>query len=549
MIKINNLSKHFGNRVLLDNVNLVIPPDEKLGIIGRNGSGKTTLMKIIYGDEHFDDGAIEIAKNYTIGYVKQNLLFNNETVIAECLHGIHNESASIDWLAEKILFGIGFEKNDLTKKPSELSGGFQVRLSLAKVLLSEPDLLLLDEPTNYLDIASIRWLKTFLKEWKKSFMLITHDRNFMDAVVTHTAIIHRAKFRKVEGNTQKLYDHIAVQEEIYEKTRINDEKKRKEVELFISRFRAKARLAGMVQSRVKQLEKSERRDKLSEIKNLEFEFTYSPFDAKSVLSVTDLKFGYTEEKILIDNLSFSVSKNDRIFIIGKNGRGKSTLLKILANMIQPLTGEVLYHPKAKIGYFAQTNISTLNNNNTVEDEIASVVNNSDKQKARNIAGSMMFEGDDALKKIAVLSGGEKARVMIGKIIMMPCNVLLLDEPTNHFDMESSDSLLEALDSFDGAVIMVSHNELFLNALANRLIIFQDNEVKLFNGTYDYFLEKEGWADEKKEGDKNESKTINKKDLRKLKSDIIVRRSKTLKPIQEILQNLKIKYIIRIKNYH
>jgi len=455
--------------------------------------------------------------------------------------GLPEDHRDDKWKAEKILSGLGYSAAEMLMDPRKFSGGFQVRLNLAKVLVSEPDMLLLDEPTNYLDIISIRWLESFLRQWKGELILVTHDRSFMDSVITHTIGIHRQKVRKIEGSTDKLYDQILKEEEIYENTRINDEKKRKEVEIFITRFRAKARLAGMVQSRVKALEKQQSLDKLEKIKDLDFSFSYKPFNAKSLMTVEGLTFSYDKVHDIVKGLSLSVRSDDRICVIGKNGRGKTTLLRLLSGNLTPDSGTITAHPNMSAGYFAQTNVINLNENLTIEEELMAA--GCEKQPARNIAGAMMFEGDDALKKINVLSGGEKNRVLLGKILATPSNLLFLDEPTNHLDMESCDALIAAVDSFPGAVIMVTHNEMFLHSLANRFIVFQSNGVTVFEGSYQYFLEKIGWEEEAnqqqgKPGDAAKDSSINKKDMRKLRSEIITRRSRELKPLEERTQKVE-----------
>lgn len=538
MIKIVNLSKSFGARELFNEVSFNVNQGERIGLVGRNGHGKTTLLKMIIKEEFPDSGEIVIPRNYTTGHVSQHLAFTMPTVIEEGCLGLPEHSSDDRWRVEKILSGLGFTDDDMTKNPELFSGGYQVRLNLAKTLVSEPDMLLLDEPTNYLDIISIRWLASFLRQWKGEVILITHDRSFMDSVITHTVGIHRQKIRKIEGTTDKLYQQILKEEEIYEKTRINDEKKRKEVELFITRFRAKARLAGMVQSRVKALEKQQNLDKLENIKNLDFSFNYKAFNAKTIMSVKDLSFEYNRETPIIKNFNLTIRSDDRICVIGKNGKGKTTLLKLLSENLNPDSGETTMHSNAQTGYFAQTNIIDLNRNFTIEEEF--ITAGCEKQMARNIAGAMMFEGDDALKKIGILSGGEKSRVLLGKILASPSNLLFLDEPTNHLDMESSDALLEAIDEFPGAVIMVTHNEMFLHSLANRFIVFQKSGVLIYEGSYSSFLEKIGWDEENSEekniedNNKKESTSLNKKDARKIRSEILQRKNRELKPIEERL---------------
>ncbi len=543
MISVENIDKSFGDQVLFDEASFRFNARERVGLVGRNGHGKTTLFKMLISEESPDGGNIVIPKNYRIGHVQQHLAFSEETVLREGMLGLPESEKEHHWKVEKILAGLGFSERDMERHPSEFSGGYQVRLNLAKVLVSEPDLLLLDEPTNYLDITSIRWIKRFLNSWPRELMLITHDRGFMDAVVTHTLAIHRKKFRKIAGDTGKLYEQIAQDEEVYEKTRQNDERKRKEIEQFITRFRAKARLANLVQSRIKTLEKMEKRDKLESLKDLDFSFRSKPFAGKQLMNVEHLTFGYEDKPPLFSGLDFIVGPRDRICVIGKNGRGKTTLLKLLAGSLSPRDGMIKYHPKTEMGVYEQTNIKTLVDERTVEEEIIYSDPDMDRQKARNICGAMMFEGDMALKKISILSGGEKSRVMLGKLLSAPVNLLLLDEPTNHLDMQSSDALLETIDSFDGGVIMVTHNEMYLHALAERLIVFHDDDVEIFEGGYDQFLEKGGWQDEdtpsrhepapdavrKQSPPKPE---LSKKEIRKRRSDIITERAKVLKPVEK-----------------
>ncbi len=539
MIQVTNLSKSYGGQLLLDSVSFNVNSGERIGLTGRNGHGKTTLFRLLTGEEEADSGIISIPKKYTIGYLEQNIRFTQGTVLEEACLGLRDEHHNDHWRAEKILSGLGFSTDDFDRHPSEFSGGYQVRLNLTKVLSGTPNLLLLDEPTNYLDIVSIRWLIRFLNAWKDELILITHDRSFMDSVTTHTMGIHRKKIRKIEGGTDKLYGQIIKEEEVYEKTRVNDEKKRKEVELFITRFRAKARLGGLVQSRVKLLEKNQKMDKLEKIKTLEFSFREGFFQGKWTLECNNVSFSYDRKTIdIIHNFSIVVGKNDRIGIIGKNGKGKTTLLKLMAGILEPAAGEVRYHPQMNMGYFGQTNIEQLYEGNTVEEEIMSAHPDRNRQAARDIAGSMMFEGDMALKKVSVLSGGEKSRVLLGKLLVTPNHLLLLDEPTNHLDMESCDSLIAAIDSFDGAVVIVTHNEMYLNALVNRLIVFDKGKITVFEGSYKDFLEEVGWENEDLK-DGNETSAVNsKKAIRKARAGINEEKSKILKPLSKKIKEIE-----------
>ena len=546
MISIENLSKSYGGHVLLDGVNFRINARERVGVVGRNGHGKTTLFKMITGDAHPDAGAVTIPKNYRIGHVEQQLDFTEKTVLEEGVKGLPASEQDHYWKVEKILFGLGFTTQDMQRHPEEFSGGYQVRLNLAKVLVAEPDLLLLDEPTNYLDITSIRWITRFLVNWPRELLLITHDRGFMDGIVTHTLGIHRKKARKFAGNTEKYYAQIAQDEEIYEKTRINDEKRRKEVELFITRFRAKARLANLVQSRIKTLAKMEKKDKLDTLKTLDFSFRAEPLAGKHVMRVDNLTFGYDANKPIIRGLDFNIGSGERVCIIGKNGKGKTTLLKLLARRLTPDNGAIAYNPNVISGVFEQTHIRSLVDSRTIEEEILYSHPDVDRQVARNTCGAMMFSGDDALKKISVLSGGEKSRVMLAKLLVTPANLLLLDEPTNHLDMDACDALLAAIDNFDGTVVMVTHNEMFLHALAQKLIVFRGERQGLFNGTYQDFLDKSGWEDsgpisgiENAVADTFTQKPVRtKKEIRRLRSEIVTEKGRVRKPLEDRIQQIE-----------
>lgn len=547
MINIEGLSKSYGGTVLFDNISFRVNSGERVGLVGRNGHGKTTLFRIILGEESPDSGIVSCPKNYRIGHVSQSLEFSSPTVLEECMKGLPADSEGQHWQAEKILAGLGFSEQDMQRPPSEFSGGYQVRLNLAGVLVSRPDMLLLDEPTNYLDITSIRWIRRFLVNWPGELFVITHDRSFMDQVVTHIAGIHRRKVRKVPGSTEKYYSWIAQEEEVYEKTRQNDEKRRKDIEQFINRFRAKARLANLVQSRVKTLNKLTRKQRLEKAKTLDFSFNSIPFSGKYVLSAQNLSFSYDTQQAgsepLISDFSISIGPRERICIVGRNGAGKTTLLRMLAGDLAPDSGRIENHPNSVRGLFEQTNIHTLSDERTVEEEVLSANPDMGRQGARSICGAMLFEGEQALKKIRVLSGGEKCRVMLGRLLARPVNFLLLDEPTNHFDMESADALLSAIDNFDGAVVMVTHNEMFLHAIAERLVVFQAGGIDVFDGTYQRFLEDVGWREDEDvsrhcpaSADRQNGPEISRKEFRRLRSEILAEKGSVLKPLEKKIEN-------------
>ena len=545
MIIAENISKSYGSQELFRDTGFRLNARERLGLVGRNGHGKTTLLRLITGEEEADSGNIIIPKGYTIGHVLQEPDFAFATVLEEGCEGLQAEERDQIWKVEKVLAGLGFGAPDLKKDPFELSGGFQVRLNLAKILVRNPDLLLLDEPNNYLDITSIRWLTRYLNGRQGELILITHDRSFMDNVVTHTMGIYRKTLRKIGGDTGKLYTQFAMEEEVYEKTRINDEKKRKKAEEFIRRFRAKARLGGLVQSRIKTLEKQKKLEKLEKTKDLDFSFRSSPFNGKPVMNARELSFGYEPGQPLFADLSFSIGPYDRVCVVGENGKGKTTLLKALAGRLDSQSGEVSFNATVRSAYYEQANVNSLAENRTVLDEIVSSDPDVDHQRARNILGMMMFEGDAALKKIKILSGGEKNRVLLSKIIATPVSFLLLDEPTNHLDMEACDALLEAINEFEGAVLMVTHNEMLLHGLAERLIVFQDGRAFVFEGGYQNFLDRGGWEIEREDaaagtegiaaGKKAAGTKQERKELKKRRSELVRERSKALRPLEREIE--------------
>jgi ATP-binding cassette subfamily F protein 3 len=544
MLQVSSLEKHFGERVLFSKASLTISPGERIALFGRNGSGKSTLLKIIAGEDVPDDGEISIPRGYRIGFLKQHLSFSHQTVLEEACSVLPDPVAE-QYKAEIVLAGLGFSELELALSPTALSGGFQIRINLAKLILSEPNMLLLDEPTNYLDIVSLRWLEGFLQSWSGEMIVISHDRYFCDQVSTHSALVYRGGFRKLEGNSDKLFERIAQDEELHERTRENREKEIKRMEEFITRFRAQASKATLVQSRVKALARMEKLEELSDDPSLDFSFVNAPFPGRFPLEVRGVSFGFdTTKNLLIDGLSFAVKKDDRIAIIGKNGRGKSTLLKLLAGELTPTSGEVVTSPNTSLSFFAQTNTNRLTLSNTIEQEIYLTNQKLSRTAVRAICGCMMFEGDDALKKISVLSGGERSRVLLGKILATPTNLLLLDEPTNHLDVESVMALTGALEEFEGAVLIVTHSEEILRRVATRLVVFQGDAPFVFEGTYDEFLDSIGWEGEeetapRKASSKRAKGGASAGDPKRQKAELLQERSRVLTPIRDTVSRLEL----------
>lgn len=485
----------FGGQAVLEGAEFCLSKGERCGLVGRNGAGKSTLFRLIAGEENPDKGKILVPRGYRLGILQQQIRFNCQTVLEEVSIGLKEEEIH---KAERILFGIGFNDEMVSMDPRDLSGGYQLRVQLTKVLVAEPDCLLLDEPTNYLDILSIRFLTRFLQRWQGEMILISHDLQFLDNVTTHMMCIKRGKIQKIKGKSTDLFELIAAEEELHEKTRATTEKKRAHLQSYVDRFGAKASKAAGAQARVKAIAKLPILEKLKNLHHLDFQFHQIPFMGKKMLEAKEVSFAYENSSpLLIDGFSMEVEKGERIAIIGKNGYGKSTLLRLLASELKPLKGFLTASSALQIGYFGQTSIERLDPDLKIEEEISSANRQLNFGQVRNICGLMMFSGDLAQKPISVLSGGEKSRVLLGKIVAKPCNMLLLDEPTHHLDIESIEALIDAIEEFEGTVIIVTHIEWVLRRLPlTKLIVCHKNKQQIFQGTYDEFLEKEGWLEEK-----------------------------------------------------
>ncbi len=538
MIQLTNISKSYAKQELFSNLNFRLNSGNRVGLVGRNGSGKSTLFKLILDEEHCDDGEILIPKGYKIGSLKQHLEFSEKTLRDETALALNEDDKFSIYKVEKILFGLGFVQEDLDKDPLSFSGGYQIRINLAKLLITQPNLLLLDEPTNYLDIVSLRWLKQFLCSFDGEVILITHDRDFMDSISTHTMGIVRKSLSLISGNTHKFYEQLQANDELYEKQKISQDKKRKELEEFIAKNKTRASTAALAQSKVKQLEKMEDMEALNFDNTLSFDFNFKDTPAKVLLDVKDLNFGYSTDNILFNDISFTLQKGETLGIIGKNGKGKSTLLNTIAGELKQLQGVVDFHGTVSFGHFGQTNIAHLNPKNTVMDEIYVGNSKLSESTVRNICGSMMFSGDNAKKKVSLLSGGEKSRVMLGQILAKEVNLLFLDEPTNHLDMDSIDALTTAIKNFNGSCIIVTHSEKLLRAVCDRLIIFAKDGADYFDGNYDEFLEKIGWEEEETQEVVKTIPKVNKKENKRLRSAIVQERSKIISPLKKEVEKLE-----------
>ena len=532
MISVNNLSIQFTGTNLFDNVTFNINDRDRIGLVGKNGAGKSTLLKIIAGIQQPETGTIVVAKDQTIGYLPQEMIPNSSrTIIDEALTAFeqieileaellnltneianrtdydskeyeqllnrhHDVNEHIIMLGgsnrreqcEKILIGLGFTHSDFARPITEFSSGWQMRVELAKILLKRPDFILLDEPTNHLDIESIQWLESFLSTYPGAVILVSHDRTFLDNITKRTIEITAGKIYDYKAN----YSEYVVLMEERRSSQLsalnNQQKEIAQIQSFIERFRYKATKAKQVQSRVKMLEKM---DKISldevSTESIHFQFPPAPHSGKVVVETEHLYKAYGDKQILND-LNFIIPKGSKTAFVGKNGEGKSTLAKIIIGEIDDYSGVFKLGHQVSIGYFAQNQAALLDGEKTVFDTIDQIAVGDIRPKIRNILGSFLFDEDDIEKKVKVLSGGEKARLALAKLLLTPCNLLVLDEPTNHLDMNSKDILKNALLQYTGTLIVVSHDRDFLQGLTDTLYEFKNHTIKEFKGDIFEFLE-------------------------------------------------------------
>lgn len=491
MVEFKKVAIKFNGHYLFENVSFTINFGEKVALVGRNGTGKSTLIKMITGQIVPDEGSIEISDYYKIGFLQQNLVFEKKTAKEEVCSVLTIDRLHEEWKADKILDGLGFSEELKAMDPNLLSGGYQVKAQLAKLLMTEPDLLLLDEPTNYLDIHSVRWLERFLKNWATELLIISHNQYFLDNVTNTTLMLQRGNVLKANNTALNMKKQIAAEEANYETRRLAQEKERKLKLEWVAKWGANK--GAEAKKILNQLEKEVVLEKLEHIPDLNFKFNYSEVLGSDIMiQVKNLCFGYDENNLLIKDLSFHLKNGDKLAIIGANGNGKSTLLKLIAGELKPLSGTIEISQKVKFGYFGQTNIDRLDKTLSVYDEIQSANPKAPMQTVRMICSTVLFSGDKAFKAIEELSGGEKSRVMLGKIIANPTNTLLLDEPTNHLDFDSGLALKQAIKEYEGCVIMVTHDESFLYEIPDKLIVFDDNQTYFFDGGYAEFLKKIGF---------------------------------------------------------
>ena len=499
MLTIDHVSMEFSSRPVLDDITFLINRKERIALVGKNGAGKTTLLRLIAGEYQPTSGRIARDADMTIGYLPQIMLHQDGrtlreevmSVRSEGVKDLRSEGEDARFIAEmdRTIIGLGFERKDFDRPCSEFSGGWRMRIELAKILLRHPDLLLLDEPTNHLDIESIQWLEDFLKTSPSAVLLVSHDRAFIDNVCGRTIEITLGRIYDYNVNYSRFVELRKERHEQQVRAYQNQQKMIADTEEFIERFRYKATKAVQVQSRIKQLEKLERLEvDLEDTSRLNLRFPPAPRSGDFPLIIEDLRKDYGEHTV-IENVTFTLRRGEKVAFVGKNGEGKTTLVRCIMGQLDYL-GTLKIGHNVKIGYFAQNQAALLDEDKTVFETIDYVAVGDIRTKIRDILGAFMFGGEASEKKVKVLSGGERSRLAMIRLLLEPCNLLILDEPTNHLDMSSKDVLKAALQDFDGTVICVSHDRDFLNGLVSKVYEFGGGKVKEhLGGIYDFLRAK------------------------------------------------------------
>ncbi len=531
MIIINQVTHNFGKKVLFNKINCVINPHDRIALVGSNGSGKTTLLRMLMGELESDSGSIDKAGYVSVGYLPQDgISVSGQTLYAEaeCAFGDilelqknlekaeeqmvemdtsadeyydlidlmgeweqqleDHEPAKMKSRIERILLGMGFNESDFERDTGEFSGGWQMRIALAKLLLQNPSLIILDEPTNHLDIVSQHWVEQYLKHYQGALIVISHDRAFLDEVTNRTLELKLGNLTTFKGNYSYYVGESDKRLETLRKAYAKQQKEIKEVKDWITRFRSNVKKASMVQSRIKALEKMELISIPRDEKKMFFRFPKSPPASAKVITISDLHKAYGDN-VIFDGLDLRINKGDRIAVVGVNGAGKSTLARIIAGTEPYQSGEVEKGINTVLGYFAQSQADELDPNNSVLEEVEKAAIGNDDANPRGALGALLFSGDEALKKTSVLSGGEKNRVALAKMLMHPANCMVLDEPTNHLDIKSKEVLQEAINLYEGTVILVSHDRAFLDGVVNKVLEVSPGSTRMLTCNVSEYIQR------------------------------------------------------------
>lgn len=524
MLNINNLSFYFGGRAIFEDANLQVKPKDKIGLIGLNGKGKSTLLKLIVGEYQPDAGSISKSGDCTIGFLNQDLLSyqTEDSILTVAMEGFERElqlqkeidsvlhemetnyrdelveklgelqhefdlldGYTIQSKAEEILEGLGFRTEDLSKPLKEFSGGWRMRVMLAKLLLSKPSVLLLDEPTNHLDLPSIQWVEKYISNYENAVIVVSHDRQFLDNICNVTVEVTHNKLIYYPGNYSFFVEEKALRNEIQKGAFENQQAQIRQTERFIERFKAKATKARQVQSRVKALNRMELIDDvIDETARVHFRFKFGTQPGRNVMELNHVSKAYGD-RVILKNTSATIERGDKIVLIGANGKGKSTLLRIIAGT-EPVQGERKLGHNVNFSFYAQHQLESLHLDETLLEELKYADGSKTETELRSVLGCFLFTGDEVFKKIKVLSGGEKSRVALAKILISEANFLLLDEPTNHLDMQSVNILVQALDQYEGTYVVVSHDRHFISQVSNKVWYIEDHEIKQYPGSYEEF---------------------------------------------------------------
>ncbi|MEQ8525094.1 ABC-F family ATP-binding cassette domain-containing protein [Gracilimonas sp.] len=587
MLALENITLHLGDRELLDGVSTFINPGERIGLVGPNGAGKSTLLKIIMGIQECDEGSVALSNEESLGYLPQDgvdpdftltVIEEVESAFAELFElemkvkSVQEKLAEVDHDSkeyerlmerygklqtelessglyglraevEKVLMGLGFNEEDFHRSTSEFSGGWLMRIALAKLLLKRPTYLLLDEPTNHLDIESLQWMENFLNSYEGAVVVVSHDKAFLDTITNRTLALRSGEISDYAGNYSFYEKKWEEEKELLLNAKKNQEKKIQQTQEFIDRFRYKASKASQVQSRVKQLEKMDRIELEEEQNKVSFRFPEPPRSGQVVMKLENLHKSYDDTQVF-EGIDYEIERGDKIAVVGPNGAGKSTLIRILAGMEPHQKGDRVEGHNVTVNYFAQHQADELNPKKDALETLQEAGADVKESRLRTILGCFLFQGDDVFKKVKVLSGGEKSRLALAKMLLSPANLLIFDEPTNHLDMSSKNILQQAIQQYEGTVVIVSHDRDFLDPIVDKVLDVQPGYIKTYLGNVSYYLtrkQEEAEAKSEQPAPQKESKEDNqlsRKEQRRIEAERRNELSRRTKPIRKKLESVE-----------